>query len=146
MKFKATVPDHSEAGGLSVVLDSAEFRDALLEAVAGQCLGAENPTSRPAEYFVQRSDYNVVGADGAWGVHVTVSGVSRGTREPKQFHAALKQTVERYAAAIKAANLPSGKRCQLFVIMFLDGDIPVSKGCGEYSSTPESEAVWIVGE
>ena len=51
-------------------------------------LGAKDPASRPAEYYVQVPDETIC-VEG-YGIEVRLTGVSRSGRKAAQFHAALR--------------------------------------------------------
>ncbi len=135
----------SDIEGLGSVLSGGtDFARAVLTKVMGECLGAENPRDRPAEFMVERPVF-VPPTDGSVftkniGVQMRLMGVSR-TRKSKQFHDALK-TLEELAARTIAENLKAG-RAQLFVVIMLDGDVETWPGSGKYSNMLESAAVWI---
>lgn len=145
-KIKAVVPGggSDESKGLSRVFGGAPFAREVLDLVVGGCLGVEDPLNRPAEYYVQVPDETVY-AGGKFGVVVTMSGVSRDGRTPKQFHAALMKLVDIATAYIRTAltNCKSTSRVQLFCVIQIDGQIELVPGKGAYGNQLESEAIWI---
>ncbi len=143
MKFKATVPLDPEAQPLMDAFSSSSFRDTILKAVAGRWFDAQNAHLRPAEYMVQEPDRIIVGKDDNWGVHFTISGVSRANRTSGTFLRALAEAIDLCRQVI-GKNLPPGRKCQLFVVMFLDGEIPgIEGGSTTYSQVLESKPEWV---
>ena len=59
------------------------------------------------------------------------------------FHTALK-TLESLTQKFVYEALEEGERCQVFVVIMLDGEIEVTPGSGVYNRTLESDASWVV--
>ena len=64
------------------------FARAFLSEICEKILGAKDPASRPAEYYVQVPDETIC-VEG-YGIEVRLTGVSRSGRKAAQFHAALR--------------------------------------------------------
>ncbi len=145
-KLKAAI-SRNAPGQLLAALASVDFVTEFLVGVVGECLGVENPTERPAEYYAQEPDATISIGDHV-GVELRLTGVSRGTRDHTQFHdalVALHSLAARYIAqAIKGTEVP---RVQLFVVIMLDGDVPLPPVKGQsgtkYTSVLEHDAEWI---
>ncbi|MFA6601484.1 MAG: hypothetical protein WCT02_01295 [Candidatus Paceibacterota bacterium] len=140
MKIKAACI--GTPGMVAEALSSSEFAAEVLRAVVCDCLGVENVLQRPAEYYVQKADSGPSPKEGVMGVEVRLSGASRNGRTAKQFHTALKALLQTVSTTVRNA-LDSSQKCQVFVVIMLDGDIETAPGSGKYSSNLESEAVWI---
>jgi hypothetical protein len=142
MKIKATITADAPPLLFSAFASQAFARTAF--EIIGKHLHVEEIEARPAEFFVQVPDCSASMREGVWGVDLRLSNVSRGTREPKQFHKTVSELRNLGKTAIKAA-LPRGARAQLFVTLMLDAAIPVAPGAEGYSNLVERGPVWVEG-
>lgn len=125
-------------------LSGTEFASEVLQEVIGEALGVKNVLNRPAEYYVQFADVGPAPKQGMMGIEVRLTGVSRNGRKAKQFHDAL-IALERIVEKMVMKTLDRGKKCQIFCVIMIDGDVETSPGSGNYSSNLESEPVWVKG-
>ena len=125
-------------------LSGTEFASAALQEVVGEALGVKNVLNRPAEYYVQFADAGPAPKKDMMGVEVRLTGVSRNGRKAKQFHEALR-ALECIVERTVMKTLDRGKKCQIFCIIMIDGDMETSPGSGNYSNNLESEPVWVKG-
>lgn len=140
MKFKPVIT-RGIPGQVICSLDSDAFAAHLITSVCEECLGAKDPLSRPAEYYVQEADRSAYA--GSFGVTANLTGVSRDGRSVKQFMNTLKVLEDKYAAAIANALTAAGKnvQVQLFCVIMLDAPIEISQGV--YSNILESEVAIV---
>lgn len=141
MKLKATIT-RGAPQGVEHAFAHPDFAMRFLGLVVQNVFGVKGSHLRPAEYYVQEPDMIVPVKPGLWGVILTLSGVSRGNREPKIFHAALEK-LSRIAITELQANLAGEQAVQLFVNIMLDGDVPMSPPSATYSSMVEGKGVWV---
>lgn len=125
-------------------LSGTEFASAALQEVVGEALGVKNVLNRPAEYYVQFADVGPAPKRGMMGVEVRLTGVSRNGRKAKQFHDALR-ALECIVERTVMKTLDRGKKCQIFCVIMIDGDVETSPGSGNYSNNLESKPIWVRG-
>lgn len=142
MKIKAACIGTPE--GVATALSSTPFASAALKSVVGEALGVEDVLTRPAEYYVQLADEGPAPQEGMMGVEVRLSGVSRNGRTAKQFHVALKE-LERIVESVVEKALEYGKKCQIFCVIMIDGEVETAPGSGLFSNNLESAAKWVHG-
>ncbi len=142
MKGKAAITNTAPPS-LFEAFGSREFATGYLE-ILGAVFGVEDPLHRPAEYYIQYPDEIVGVLDDVWGLEFRLTGASRGQREPKIFHEALK-ALDELVSKTAAAAIPVGAKVQVFVVIMLDGDVPASKESGNYTSVIEKPAHWVEG-
>ena len=126
-------------------LSGGEFASKVLSEVIGEVLGVKDVFTRPAEYYVQYADEGPSASDGVMGVEVRLTGVSRNGRTPKMFHSALEVLGFNVAYTVRKFLLVR-KRCQIFCVIMLDGEVETTPGSGQYSSSLEGKAIWVEGE
>lgn len=143
MKLKAAISEGTPKEVFDAFGD-AQFASAFLNKIVDSCLGAQAPAARPAEFYVQKPDETVC-VNGQFGVEVRMTGVSRGQRCSAQFEQAMHLlfVLSKYAIANALQRAGSEEKVQLFCVIMLDGVVEYPTGSGEWTNTPESQAIWI---
>lgn len=145
MKLKAAIRDDTGSDLLMHVFGSPGFAEAFYDMLE-DTFGIMNARGRPAEYYVQMPDRAITpmmdAENGLRGVEVRLTGVSRAGRDPQVFVDALGQ-LEVVVERLLFNNLFVGSSAQMFVVMMLDGEIPLPDG--SYASVLESKPGWVDG-
>ena len=136
MKLKAAISDGAPQE-LIMAYGSRDFAQRFLADVVGKVFGAENPDTRPAEYYVQTPDQTVQVHERLIGVEVRLTGVSREGRAASVFHRAL-EALDELVTVTAVANLQVGQIAQIFVVMMLDKEVETAPGSGIYSNVLEA--------
>lgn len=144
MKAKFTIANDPRLQKLLEAAQQPDIYRSLFAVVLEGQLGVKGARERPAAYFAQMPDTSVVIDPLYLGVVFQLTGISRGEREPKQFHRAYEIAVTQVKGFVQA-HTPVGTRVQVFVQFCLDHDVPVTKGQGGYSSILDICEEWIEG-
>lgn len=115
-----------------------EFLREVMQKVHGEHLRVENPTSRPAEHYIQVGDESYELEPNCWGVAVDLT---RASLKDGRFYTGAVETIYALYQRQLEQTLVVGQRVQLMCSVGLDKPAP-----GQDSTLIETKAGWVEGK